>query len=154
MKKKVAIKNYTSEVNPAVSISKIEHLLSSAGATDISKSYANGECVSIKFRIVIETTPRFFELPAKVEAIYNIFMNDRIKKNDPVVKRACAEQARRTAWKIISDWVEIQITMIKMEQAEVAQVFLPYAYDPQSDTTLYDRIKKGGYKLLSNSNSQ
>jgi hypothetical protein len=151
MKKKVAIKNYTSEVNPATSISKIEHLLSSAGATDISKSYSDGECTAIRFRIVIEQLPHFFELPAKVDAVYNIFMNERIKKNDPVVKRACAEQARRTAWKIVSDWVEIQIAMIKMDQAEVAQVFLPYAFDPQSNTTLYDRIKKGGYKLLTNS---
>ena len=150
-RKKVAIKNYTSEISAATSISKIEHFLSSAGATDISKAYANNECVSIKFRIVVDQTPRFFELPAKVEAVYNIFMSQKVKKNDPIVKRAAAEQARRTAWKIISDWVEIQITMIKMEQAEVAQVFLPYAYDPQSDTTLYERIKKGGYKLLTNS---
>jgi hypothetical protein len=151
MKKKSAIKNYTSEMNPATSISRIEDSLSAAGATDISKSYANGECTAIRFRILVDQVPHFFELPAKVEAVYNIFMDERIKKHDPAVKRACADQARRTAWKIVSDWVEIQLAMIKMNQAEVAQIFLPYAYDPASDTTLYERIKKGGFKLLTNS---
>jgi len=38
--------------------------------------------------------------------------------------------------------------MILLEQAEPLQIFLPYAYDPATETTFFDRIKSTGYKAL------
>lgn len=40
--------------------------------------------------------------------------------------------------------------MIKLEQAEPLQVFLPYVYDPHKDETFYEIIKNGNLKLLTN----
>ena len=64
------------------------------------------------------------------------------------------EQSERTAWKLISEWVEIQASMIKMEQVELVEVFLPYAYNLSSDTTLYQSIKEGGFKMLGSGDSK
>ena len=38
--------------------------------------------------------------------------------------------------------------MIKLEQAELLQVFLPYAYDMAKDQPLFDKVKESGFKLL------
>ena len=39
------------------------------------------------------------------------------------------------------------MAMIQLEQAKPLQIFLPYVYDPKSETTLYQRIE-GNMKLL------
>lgn len=36
-------------------------------------------------------------------------------------------QARRVAWRIIKDWLEAQLALYQPGQAEMAEVFLPYA---------------------------
>lgn len=66
------------------------------------------------------------------------------------MKKTLQAQAARTAWKIIHDWVEIQVTMIQLEQAEAMQIFLPYVYSQESQQTFYEVIKEKGFKQLSN----
>lgn len=148
------IKNYTSEVPAITLMGRIEKLLVSAGATDISKKYDNQVCTAIRFRIVHKTNeapnlgvPLFFELPAKVNACFNVLWAG-VSRPRADTKNKITQQAERTAWKIVSDWVEIQIAMIKLEQAELLQVFLPYVFDPVKEKTFYSQIKEAGYKAL------
>ena len=49
------------------------------------------------------------------------------------------EQAQRTAWKILQDWVEVQMSMIKLKQADPMQIFLPYVVT-NDGTTVYARL--------------
>jgi hypothetical protein len=141
------LKNYTSEVPAFNSITRIEKVLVEAGATDISKKYDNGVCKAIRFRMLVNQSPLFFELPARVEACFNVLWAE-VKKPISGTKERTIQQAERTAWKIISDWVEIQIAMIKLEQAELLQVFLPYVFDPVKEKTFYSQMKEGGFKAL------
>lgn len=148
------IKNYTSTVPASTSIGRIEKYLVEAGATDISKRYENAICTSIRFRILHKTPdnptlgiPIFFELPAKVDACYKVLYAE-VKRPNSDTKQRVREQAERTAWKIVSDWVEVQLTMIKLEQAELLQVFLPYVYNPETDKTFFNQLKETGYKAL------
>lgn len=141
------LKNYTSEVPASTSVSRIEKCLIEGGATDISKKYEEGVCVAIRFRMPVHNMPLFFELPAKVDACFKVMWAE-VKKPVEGTRERTRQQAERTAWKIISDWTEIQMSMIKLEQAELLQVFLPYVWDPVKEETFYDRMKNNGYKAL------
>jgi hypothetical protein len=141
------LKNYTSEVPAITSMGRIEKNLVEAGATDISKKYESGVCIAIRFRMLVNQIPLFFELPAKVDACFKVLWAE-VKRPQPDTKARTLQQAERTAWKIISDWVDIQLSMIKLEQAELLQIFLPYVFDPVKEKTFYSQMKEGGFKAL------
>lgn len=141
------LKNYTSNVPAGNSMAKIERCIVQAGATDISKKYEQNVCMAITFRMLVNNNPVFFQLPAKVEACFDVLWKE-VKRPRPDTKRLIREQAERTAWKIVCDWVEVQLSMIMLEQADALEVFLPYVYDPATDTTFYNKLKSGGFKAL------
>jgi hypothetical protein len=141
------LKNYTSETPASVSMAKIEKCLVEAGATDISKKYVEGVCISIRFRMLVNDKPVFFELPARVEACFNVLWKE-VKRPQPNTKERTRQQAERTSWKIVSDWTECQLSMIRLQQAEILQVFLPYAYNPEKDQTYYEQLKQSNFKAL------
>lgn len=147
------LKNYTSDVPAITSMGRIEKYLVEAGATDISKKYESGVCIAIRFRVLHKTQndlpeiPIFIELPAKVEACYKVLWAE-VKRPRPDTRHKTMQQAERTAWKIISDWVQVQLSMIQLEQAELIQVFLPYVFNPETEQTFFDKIKTGSYKAL------
>lgn len=138
-----------SEVPAITSMGRIEEYLVEAGATDISKKYENQVCIAIRFRMMVNLNPLFFELPAKVDACYKVLWKE-VKRPNADTKNRIMQQAERTAWKIISDWVQVQLSMIQLEQAELLQVFLPYVFDPKTETTFFQQLKEGGFKQLTN----
>jgi hypothetical protein len=76
-------------------------------------------------------------------------MEAEVRKPHRGTLERIAEQAERTAWSLLRDWVHIQVTMIQMQQAEAMQIFLPYAYDGKNNQTLFEKLKGNGFKLLS-----
>ncbi|MES2004322.1 MAG: hypothetical protein V4450_07360 [Bacteroidota bacterium] len=142
------LKNYTSTVPASTSMARIEKALVSGGATDISKKYNEGVCTGITFRMLIANrTPMFFQLPAKIEPCFNVLWKE-VKRPQADTRKKIMEQAERTAWKIIADWVQIQLSMIMLEQAEPLQVFLPYVYNPAKEQTFYEQLKESSFKAL------
>jgi hypothetical protein len=140
------IKNYTSEVAFSTSLAKIQKLLVSAGAKNIMLSYDDSErCEAVAFVLPMDGKQLTFQLPARVDAIYNLLIAE-FKRPTSTSYTNAKNQAERTAWKILAEWVEIQITMIRLEQAEVLQVFFPFLTDGKQ--TYYEKIKKNDFKLL------
>lgn len=144
----MAIKNYTSTVAVSSSISKIEHRLAQAGASRIAKNYSNERPSGMIFEININGVPTTFKLPAKSENVYKYLRMQRKKPPTKAQDEAIREQADRTAWKILFDWVDIQVSLIELNQAEIVEIFLPYAYNPATDQTLFERMKETNFKLL------
>ncbi|KUG25893.1 hypothetical protein ASZ90_004280 [hydrocarbon metagenome] len=144
----MAIKNYTSTVPVINSIAKIEHRLAQAGALHIMKSYSGERPVGMIFQVKINDLPMTFKLPAKSDNVYKYLSMQ--KKRPPTKSQDdnLRQQADRTAWKILYDWIDIQVSLIELDQAEAIEVFLPYAYDGKNDQTLFDKMKNNNFKLL------
>jgi hypothetical protein len=142
------LKNYTSSVPVLNSISRIEHRLAQAGAPHIAKSYEGDRPTGMIFQIPINNIPMTFKLPAKTDNVFKYLIKQRSKPPKDSVLASIKAQSDRTAWKILSDWIDIQISMIEVDQAESAEMFLAYAFDPASNLTLFEKIKRNGFKQL------
>lgn len=125
-------------------MANIEKWLIEIGASNINKNYKNKICTGITFLyfdLKMKQTLAF-HLKAQVEECFQIFWAERTQKTE-TQKQKVMEQANRTAWKILSDWAEIQCSMILLGQATPLQMFLPFVYDMKNDETLYDKITSG-----------
>jgi hypothetical protein len=156
------LKNYTSNVPVSDTLQRIEKVLIRSGVSGIMKEYApDGRVSAITFEIrIANQKPYMIRLPANEEKATNALWkqyvgNDTLEPDGdetqwPSKKRRkrvdFVEQGSRTAWKIIQDWIEVQMSMIQMEQADTLEVFMPYIWD--GEQTVYNRIKTGGYRAL------
>lgn len=143
----MSVKNYTSSVSVDRSVSLIEKALVQGGATHIAKIYEDGKLAGLTFQLSLNSHPMIFRLPANVKKVQKLFMN-QVKRPRAQTEKRTWEQAERTAWKLLHDWVDVQVSLIKIEQVEFMQVFLPYVYDPIRDQTFYERLKESGFKAL------
>ena len=140
------VKNYTSGVPVDRTISRIEVALAAAGASGIMKDYSDGKLASLTFKIELPDTREIaIRLPANHEAVYNALRSE-ISRPRPGTLEKLHEQALRTSWKLMQDWIEVQLSLIKMQQVDVLQVFLPYVWDGKR--TYYMALKDSKYKAL------
>ena len=142
------MKNYTSKVDVADTIWRIEQLLVSFRAKNISKDYDAGmEVCGIIFTIeVAGIGPQFIRLPSAPDAVYRVLASQRKGKLDAKAKERLMDQAKRTSWKLMQDWVEVQLSLIEMRQAEAAQVFMPYLWN--GTKTFYQIARESGFRAL------
>jgi hypothetical protein len=145
------LKNYTSGINSDVTIARIERLLVDTGATGIAKEYQGGKVVSLVFQIAYDPQkmPIAIKLPANIEACLEAFWNDYKANRGPRSNKEREEfrdQAERTAWKLQQDWVEVQVSLIRLKQQEILQAFLPYAFAGQQ--TFYEQVRGNNFKAL------
>jgi hypothetical protein len=130
-------------------MAKIEDLLVEIGATNVNKQYKEKVCTGITFLLFDHQLQQTlsFHLKAQVEECFNILWQD-VKRPRDYTRALVIQQANRTAWKILSDWTEIQCSMILLGQAKPLQMFLPFIYDVKTSETLFDKISAGKVKLL------
>jgi len=142
------LKNYSSSVPAVQSIAWIERRLAHHKASQILKEY-DPECrvVSIAFIVLINGTKFPFKLPARVYECEKVLMARVRRPRGDTVKRV-KEQAERTAWKILADWVDVQMAMIELSQVDFMEVFLSYLYDPAKKQTYFEMLKEKGFQKL------
>src|SRR3954452_11629560 len=134
----MALLNYTTKIEPEQTIGEIQKMLSKHGVTAMMTEYDGPQVSAVSFRLNIDGKPRGFKLPCNWRGVREIF-----KKPDHARKLRCRfderdDQAVRTAWRIIKDWVEAQLALVEVNMATVPQVFLPYAI-MQDGRTLWER---------------
>jgi len=140
----MALKNYTSQVSASTSIGWIEDKLARHGARQILKEYSpGGQVTSVAFIIHVNGIELPFHLPARIEACEKVLKAEVRRPNKDTYKRI-AEQAERTAWKIVADWVDAQMAMIELSQVDILEVFLPYLYDRGKKLTFYQTLLERG----------
>ncbi|HEX5704836.1 MAG TPA: hypothetical protein VFX97_16680 [Pyrinomonadaceae bacterium] len=138
------ILNYTTTVEAAKSIAEIQGILAKHGARKISTDFDdNGNVSGIDFIILIDGLPLAIRLPCDVEGVYRTLIRAK-----GVPRRSHTKlQARRVAWRILKDWIEAQLALYEVGQAELGQVLMPYAIDAQGRTA-YDAFKEVHIKQL------
>jgi hypothetical protein len=146
------IKNYTSSVQVVNTVARIEQKIAAAGANGIIKEYGmKGEVSAITFTVKIGEQQFAIRLPAKVEECFKHLMKEyNLSRSRPRLgaEDRIREQAERTAWKIVQEWTEIQISMIVMKQAEFLEVFMPYIWNGKTRMTMFETMKQSGFKQL------
>jgi hypothetical protein len=162
------IKNYTSGVPISETVNKIERILISCKVLGIAKEYSEGgEVTALTFGMPYEGHNVAVRLPVEIDACQESLWQDYVdgetvekisNGTDEMVryngykrkKRSeFRDQAERTAWKLAQDWLEVELSRVKLRQGSVAQIFMPYIWDPRSKQTLFEKFKgSGGFKAL------
>lgn len=137
------ILNYTTTIPAERTVMEIHQVLARAGAKSINVDYDDeGLPQSVTFLVKVQENWVNFRLPSNYTGVLAAL------QNDPTIPRrlATVAHARRVAWRITKVWVEAQMAIIEARQAELAEVFLPYAV-PNTGRTLYQDFKLGRLML-------
>jgi len=137
------ILNYTTSIQAQKTAGEIQGILAMKGAHSIAIDYEEGQPAALTFRLNIRGQEISFRLPCNWRGVEQTMRRD--KKCPQRFKNS--EQARRVAWRIVKDWVEAQLAIIESGQAEVAEVFLPYAVTGNGET-LIQRMTQDPSRLL------
>jgi hypothetical protein len=152
----MAIKNYTTSIKIEKTIMEIENILSSHGASRIMKMYTEGIPSAVAFSFILNpNTDKMhelnFKLPMREDKIFQVFKNQH--REGIIPNKLCnLEQARRTGWRIIKDWIDSQMALLEIEIVKFEEIFLPYMYDIQKDQTMFEKLQDKKF-LLENKNT-
>lgn len=155
------ILNYTSGVDADKTALEISRCLSSHGAQGVLTEY-NKELKTIEaisFRIPFGPRMIDFKLPCDWHPVYEILKKDSSLSSDrymnddrrAMMESKIQEQAVRTAWRIVKDWVEAQMALVEVKMARTEEIFLPYAVMPNGKTLAQNIVTDPGL-LLGNKN--
>lgn len=135
----MAIKNYSSKVDVYTSLGEIQGALAKDGARKIVIDYdETGDPIGLTFGLLVEGQILGFQLPANIDGVLAAFKREKIKVD--------REQAKRTAWRNIRDWVLAQMAFVEAGNVQADEVFLPYLTDGRG-TTLYTAFRSGQLAL-------
>ena len=141
------ILNYTTSIKVEKTTGEIQEKLAHAGAQAIMTEYDDERVLcALSFRMVCNGVMVNFNLPAQIDRIYVLLQRD-----DKVPRKLkTRDQAARVAWRIIKDWIEAQLAIVEAEQAQMVEVFLPYAQNPNTGQTLFQQLENSNFALLEN----
>jgi hypothetical protein len=137
------IRNYTTNVPANRTIQEMEQMLATLGASSIMKNMrTDGKTEAMMFKY----KDRGYMLPANLDKCAQVLEEQgqrgrgRIDQFDDYVYRV--------SWRVLHDWLDSQISLIKIGNADVEQVMLPYMWDGKQ--TLYDKFKHSNFILTDN----
>lgn len=110
----------------------VQATLVAAGARAIQVEYSpTGSPNSIAFSVETTYGLRYFVLPVNASLVQAVLTRD------PKVARQyqTPEHAERVAWRIVKDWLEAQLAIIRTEMVTLDQVMLPYMRADNGRTT-------------------
>jgi hypothetical protein len=117
------ILNYSTTIQAGKTVGEITSLLVQKKALSISTDYdEKGRASALTFIVRVGDNLIPFRMMPNIEGVRR-----KIRNGDPA-------QAERVAWRILLRWVEAQMAMVESTQAEMGQVFLPYAVKPDGNT--------------------
>lgn len=138
----MAIKNFTTQIKASKTVAEIQELLIGAGASSFYIKYRNSEISAVVFSITVYDQKHNFRLPVNPEGVLASMQRDGVQNSYCNI-----EQARRTAWRIIKDWIHSQIALIDSGQTTLAEVFFPHLV-LDTNETVFKAFANQKYKML------
>lgn len=148
------LKNYTSAVPVLQTIHRIEEVLIKCGVSGITKEYigTNGEIAAIMFHLELPGQPSAtVRLAPKTDEAQEVLWRDYAGDDDLAAdgqslrwsrkrqqKSDFRRQAERTAWKLLQDRIEVEMSLIQLKQRDFVQAFMADVWD--GSATVYDRL--------------
>ena len=114
------LKNYTTTVPVERTVSQIESLLVSIGATHIEKEFQGGNIASLIFTIPHENASVKVKLPARYQEALLVIRKIpeyKNKKQDWLIN-----QTMKVAWRILLNWIEVEVAMLQIRNSNLLQV--------------------------------
>lgn len=134
----MALLNYTTTVPVSRSIGQVQGLLVEAGARQVATAYDDvGRAEGLAFTVHTARGPRTFILPVRSSAVLSVLTRDKVPP-----RYANAAHAERVAWRIVKDWVEAQLAIIRTEMVTLDQVMLPFMQGDDG-RTVFDHYVAG-----------
>src|SRR5204863_552686 len=114
---KGALLNYTTEVAAEKTVSEIQRKLAEAGASQVLHGYdREGNLSELSFRIKTQFGEMAFRLPANIEAVQAILQRQFRSGRS---KFTTKEHAGKVAWRILKDWTDAQLALLRTGQVTV-----------------------------------
>jgi hypothetical protein len=135
------ILNYTTKVDSSKTVSEIQSILGRKGASHVSVDYRNAKASAVTFGLSLDGMDLNFRLPCNIDGV-----SAALKKDGKSAAGHDRSQCERVAWRIVKDWVEAQMALVEAGQAEVSEVFMPYAIH-SSGMTLFQAMKNRQLQL-------
>lgn len=131
--------NYTTTIDPLKTAGECVQRLAIHGASAIGMTYHDGKPTGLHFAIQTVHGPRSYALPVNVtgtqKALEKAWRANKIPRS-----RASMDQAERTSWRVLKDWLEAQLALIEAGVAEMPQVMLPYMVVGIDGETVWTRF--------------
>ena|ERR1700757_2667371 len=124
--------NFSTEVAAEKTVSEIQRKLAAAGAGQVLMDYdRDGNLSELSFRIKTQFGEMAFRMPANIEAVQAILQRQFKSGRSRFTTR---EHAGRVAWRILKDWTEAQLALLRTGQVTIEQAFLAYAQNTNGQT--------------------
>lgn len=121
------IKNYLSSASETSIFEAIRKQLATHKAKRIMFDYDDdGRATSIQFSVEVGGNTLLFKLPARLENVEDLVRQSYKAAGRGISGEALRDQAYRTAWANIRDWVAAQMALIDSGMVRTEEVFLPY----------------------------
>lgn len=141
----MAIKNYTTTIKVEKTVNEIQQILAKHNAKAVLTEYGDTGCViALSFKIETPQGMVGIRLPAKQENVLKVLKSQKIKNS---AIKATNEQAERTAWRNVKDWIDAQMALIETEMVTIDEIFLPYILN-QNGQTLYETFQENQKLML------
>ena len=121
-------------------------ILVAKGADEISIVYDDDrQPAGLKWTVQSPRLGRVaFALPCNIDAVFVKLTEQRVMVTSPESRR---QQAIRTSWRILKDWVEAQMALLETGMVTMDEIFLPYMVS--GGQTFYQALVAGEFSALS-----
>lgn len=128
--------NYSTTQSPSKSILAIQEKLSESNVDQILITYENGVPIALSFSKKIGMLTYRFKLPCRYMEIHKLLQDNAYPSRYRHKNHALA-----VAWRILQDWVDVQMALVDAHLVTLEEVFLPYQLT-QDEVTIYERFQQ------------